>query len=105
MFGRYGWRSLSTDASSRRFLLPSGGGGNGNIYTNNKQLVLGTTYIATTDRSSRCGSAGRTPGRGESAGARREPIRSASPGCRPTRGFGRTAVAEHRRLRNRSVVR
>src|ERR1041384_5721067 len=30
--------------------LPSGGGGNGNIYTRNKQLVLGSTYIPT-DRS------------------------------------------------------
>jgi Carboxypeptidase regulatory-like domain/TonB-dependent Receptor Plug Domain len=49
MFGRYGWRSLSTN-DQPPIPLPSGGGGNGNIYTRNKQLVLGTTYIAS-DRS------------------------------------------------------
>src|SRR3954451_18422297 len=42
MFGRYGWRSLSTN-DQPTIPLPSGGGGNGNIYTRNKQLVLGTT--------------------------------------------------------------
>src|SRR5476649_1190144 len=46
MFGRYGWRSLSTNDQAP-IPLPSGGGGNGNIYTRNKQLVLGTTYIPT----------------------------------------------------------
>jgi hypothetical protein len=45
MFGRYGWRSLNTN-DQPPIPLPSGGGGNGNIYTRNKQLVLGTTYIA-----------------------------------------------------------
>jgi hypothetical protein len=49
LFGRYGWRSLSTN-DQPPIPLPSGGGGNGNIYTRNKQLVLGTTYIPT-DRS------------------------------------------------------
>jgi hypothetical protein len=44
MFGRYGWRSLST-FDQPPIPLPSGGGGNGNIYVTNKQLVLGTTYI------------------------------------------------------------
>src|SRR5437899_2281041 len=47
MFGRYGWRSLNTN-DPPPIPLPSGGGGNGNIYTRNKQLVLGTTYIAST---------------------------------------------------------
>ena len=46
LFGRYGWRSLSTN-DQPPIPLPSGGGGNGNIYTRNKQLVLGTTYIPT----------------------------------------------------------
>ena len=45
LFGRYGWRSLNTN-DQPAIPLPSGGGGNGNIYTRNKQLVLGTTYIA-----------------------------------------------------------
>ena len=49
LFGRYGWRSLNTN-DQPAIPLPSGGGGNGNIYTRNKQLVLGTTYIPT-DRS------------------------------------------------------
>jgi hypothetical protein len=49
LFGRYGWRSLSTD-DQPPIPLPSGGGGNGNIYTRNKQLVLGTTYMPS-DRS------------------------------------------------------
>jgi hypothetical protein len=44
MFGRYGWRSLSTN-DQPPIPLPSGGGGNGNIYTRNKQLVLGATTI------------------------------------------------------------
>src|SRR5215831_16754516 len=47
MFGRYGWRSLSTN-DQPPIPLPSGGGGNGNIYVRNKQLVLGTTYIPST---------------------------------------------------------
>ena len=45
MFGRYGWRDLNTN-DQPPVPLPSGGGGNGNIYTRNKQLVLGTTFIA-----------------------------------------------------------
>jgi hypothetical protein len=49
MFGRYGWRSLSTNDQAP-IPLPSGGGGNGNIYTRNRQLVMGTTYIPS-DRS------------------------------------------------------
>src|SRR5471030_214856 len=49
MFGRYGWRSLSTNDQTP-IPLPAGGGGNGNIYTRNKQLVLGSTYIPS-DRS------------------------------------------------------
>jgi hypothetical protein len=46
VFGRYGWRDLSTN-DQPPIPLPSGGGGNGNIYTRNKQLVLGSTYIPT----------------------------------------------------------
>jgi len=45
LFGRYGWRDLSSD-DQPPVPLPSGGGGNGNIYTRNKQLVLGSTFIA-----------------------------------------------------------
>ena len=48
-FGRYGWRDLSTN-DQPPIPLPSGGGGNGNIYARNKQLVLGSTYVAS-DRS------------------------------------------------------
>ncbi len=48
-FGRYGWRDLNTN-DQPPIPLPSGGGGNGNIYTRNKQLVLGSTYVAS-DRS------------------------------------------------------
>ena len=44
-FGRYGWRDLNTN-DQPPIPLPSGGGGNGNIYTRNKQLVLGSTYVA-----------------------------------------------------------
>ena len=49
MFGRYGWRDLNTN-DQPTIPLPSGGGGNGNIYTRNKQLVVGATYVPT-DRS------------------------------------------------------
>jgi hypothetical protein len=45
LFGRYGWRDLNTNDEAP-IPLPSGGGGNGNIYTRNKQLVLGSTFIA-----------------------------------------------------------
>src|SRR5262249_33279856 len=49
MFGRFGWRDLSTN-DQPPIPLPSGGGGNGNIYARNKQVVLGATYAAS-DRS------------------------------------------------------
>jgi Carboxypeptidase regulatory-like domain/TonB-dependent Receptor Plug Domain/TonB dependent receptor-like, beta-barrel len=49
MFGRFGWRDLSTNDQAP-IPLPSGGGGNGNIYARNKQFVFGTTYVAS-DRS------------------------------------------------------
>ncbi|HMD34467.1 MAG TPA: TonB-dependent receptor [Vicinamibacterales bacterium] len=45
MFGRFGWRELNTN-DDPPIPLPSGGGGNGNIYARNKQLVLGTSYVA-----------------------------------------------------------
>ena len=44
LFGRYGWRDLKT-FDQPGIPLPSGGAGNGNIYTRNKQLVLGSTWI------------------------------------------------------------
>jgi TonB dependent receptor len=44
VFGRYGWRSLNSN-DQPTIPLPSGGGGNGNIYVRNKQLALGMTYI------------------------------------------------------------
>ena len=45
LFGRYGYRKLDTfDEPS--IPLPSGGGGNGNIYSRSKQLALGATYVA-----------------------------------------------------------
>lgn len=43
MFGRYGWRDLSTD-DQPPLPLPSGGSGNGHIYAKNKQFVLGSTW-------------------------------------------------------------
>ena len=44
VFGRYGYRKLDTfDEPS--IPLPSGGGGNGNIYARSKQLAFGATYI------------------------------------------------------------
>src|SRR5262249_38375972 len=43
-FGRYGWRKLNT-TDQPPIPLPSGGGGNGNIYARNRQLVLGATYV------------------------------------------------------------
>ena len=80
LFGRYGWRSLSTN-DQPPIPLPSGGGGNGNIYARNKQLVLGTTYVA--ERSVAARSALRLvehAGRQEPAGARHRPTTSASRG-------------------------
>ena len=45
LFGRYGWRNLNT-YDEPTLPLPSGGGGNGNIYARNKQMALGATYAA-----------------------------------------------------------
>jgi Carboxypeptidase regulatory-like domain/TonB-dependent Receptor Plug Domain/TonB dependent receptor len=47
MFGRYGFRNLTTD-DQPNIPLPSGGAGNGHIYANNRQLVIGTTWTAST---------------------------------------------------------
>ena len=43
VFGRYGFRNLDT-FDQPVIPLPSGGSGNGIIYANNRQLVLGTTW-------------------------------------------------------------
>src|SRR5262249_34580536 len=40
LFGRYGFRNLTTD-DEPNIPLPSGGAGNGHIYARNRQLVLG----------------------------------------------------------------
>ena len=40
MFGRYGFRDLTTD-DQPNIPLPSGGAGNGHIYARNRQFVLG----------------------------------------------------------------
>ena len=47
MFGRYGFRNLTTD-DQPNIPLPSGGAGNGHIYARNRQLVLGSTWVPTT---------------------------------------------------------
>ena len=44
VFGRYGWRNLTT-FDQPNIPLPSGGAGNGDIYAHNKQFVLGATWI------------------------------------------------------------
>src|SRR5687768_4916780 len=44
VFGRFGWRDLTT-VDQPPIPLPAGGGGNGTIYAQNKQLALGTTYV------------------------------------------------------------
>ena len=44
LFGRYGFRNLTTD-DQPNIPLPSGGAGNGHIYARNRQLVLGATWI------------------------------------------------------------
>jgi hypothetical protein len=44
MFGRYGFRNLDT-YDEPNIPLPSGGAGNGAIYSRNRQLVLGTTWV------------------------------------------------------------
>ena len=46
MFGRYGFRNLTTD-DQPNIPLPSGGAGNGHIYARNQQLVLGATWVPT----------------------------------------------------------
>ena len=45
MFGRYGFRNLTTD-DQPNIPLPSGGAGNGHIYARNRQFVLGTTWVS-----------------------------------------------------------
>jgi hypothetical protein len=44
MFGRYGFRNLTTD-DQPNIPLPSGGAGNGHIYARNRQFVFGTTWV------------------------------------------------------------
>lgn len=44
VFGRFGWRDLHT-VDQPAIPLPAGGGGNGTIYVQNKQLALGSTYV------------------------------------------------------------
>ena len=44
VFGRFGWRDLNT-VDQAPIPLPAGGGGNGSIYAQNKQLALGSTYV------------------------------------------------------------
>ena len=43
MFGRYGFRNLTTN-DQPNIPLPSGGAGNGHIYARNRQFVFGTTW-------------------------------------------------------------
>jgi hypothetical protein len=45
MFGRYGFRNLTTD-DQPPIPLPAGGSGNGHIYARNRQLVIGTTWVS-----------------------------------------------------------
>src|SRR5262245_58697512 len=45
MFGRYGFRNLTT-ADDPNIPLPAGGAGNGHIYARNRQLVLGATWVS-----------------------------------------------------------
>jgi hypothetical protein len=44
IFGRYGFRNLTTD-DQPNIPLPSGGAGNGHIYARNRQFVLAATWI------------------------------------------------------------
>src|SRR5262249_33508847 len=44
LFGRYGFRDLTTN-DQPNIPLPSGGAGNGHIYARNRQLVVGATWI------------------------------------------------------------
>jgi hypothetical protein len=47
MFGRYGFRNLTTD-DAPNIPLPSGGAGNGHIYSRNRQFVIGSTWVTGT---------------------------------------------------------
>jgi Carboxypeptidase regulatory-like domain/TonB dependent receptor/TonB-dependent Receptor Plug Domain len=47
LFGRYGFRNLTTD-DQPNIPLPSGGAGNGHIYARNRQFVLGSTWVPST---------------------------------------------------------
>jgi len=44
VFGRYGFRNLAT-FDQPNIPLPAGGAGNGDIYADNRQLVLGATWV------------------------------------------------------------
>ena len=44
LFGRYGFRNLTTD-DQPNIPLPSGGAGNGHIYAENRQFVAGATWV------------------------------------------------------------
>ena len=44
VFGRFGWRDLNT-VDQPPIPLPAGGAGNGTIYSRNKQLAMGSTYV------------------------------------------------------------
>lgn len=46
LFGRYGFRNLTTD-DQPNIPLPSGGAGNGHIYARNRQFVVGATWVPT----------------------------------------------------------
>jgi hypothetical protein len=47
IFARYGMRNLTTD-DQPNIPLPSGGAGNGHIYANSRQFVVGSTWIPST---------------------------------------------------------
>ena len=86
IFGRYGFRNLTTD-DQPNIPLPSGGAGNGHIYAKNRQLVGGATWVTTTCRCSKCGSdtPGRRPERTRRRLARRaHRTSSVCRGCRQT---------------------
>ena len=117
MFGRYGFRNLTTD-DDPNIPLPSGGAGNGHIYARNRQFVLGTTWTPTTQSllEVRFGTRGRrrartrrhsaAPARSSSSvwGDSR-PIRESSAAC-PRRSLPATATsAARRRIRSGSIRR
>jgi hypothetical protein len=66
--------------------------------TRNKQLVLGTTYIATENRCSKSASAGRTRRAARTRRRSARPTTSASPACRPTRASPAACRRRHQRL-------